>query len=193
MPRKRGRNKKEQKPEYSEVTIQHKSLGLPPRVEISDEVSPMTREQRVEYEIKRREEKKRMEVEAHQAMIDSTKLNEAEKQFAKLEAISYGRYTNFIKSHEDVVVVVYEVPTSRLITTDQIESWRLGLTTALLKAAEVRRLQIAHRDMHFEATSKTAGITLIKGYFRIRDASGAGADQHRRQAPPAGKEGMIIE
>jgi len=152
---------------------------------------------------KRRSRKKKNQKEIAEVKVNKVKkvektpkpvkLTPEEIKFAHLEALSYEQVISFTKTHEQVVVVVYEVPTSRLTSTDQIENWKLGLVAALQKAAKGRRLQISRDRFKFEALPK-GEMTLIKGYFRMRDVhGGAGAEQHKRQSPPAGKEGMIIE
>jgi len=116
-----------------------------------------------------------------------------ESDFDKLKAISYEAYVRFIKSIDDIIVVVYEVPTSRLTSEDQIRNWRLGLETALIKAANDRRLFVSRDKFHLEALPQ-GEMTLIKGYFKMEDVTGgAGKEQHERSRPPPGREGLIIE
>ena len=116
-----------------------------------------------------------------------------EKQLEALETISYEAYTRFIRNDEDVVIVVYEVPTMRLTNEDQIRNWKLGLETALVSTANKRRLIITRDKFHFKALPQ-GEITLLKAFFRMNDViGGAGKEQHFRQRPPPGKEGLIIE
>jgi len=121
------------------------------------------------------------------------KKTSGEEQLEVLEAIAYSAYTNFIKTIDDIIVVVYEVPTNELTGEDQIRNWRLGLEAALVQAANKRRLVITRDKFHLKALPQ-GEMTLIKGYFKMEDViGGAGKEQHTRQRPPRGREGLIIE
>ena len=119
--------------------------------------------------------------------------NTGEKQLKTLKAISYEAYTKFIRSDENIIVVSYEVPTMRLTGEDQIRNWKLGLETALVNAANYRKLIISRDKFRFEALPQ-GETTLLKAFFRMADVTGgAGKEQHFKQKPPLGKEGIIIE
>ena len=111
----------------------------------------------------------------------------------QLDAIAYSTFEKFMKTRDKIIVVVYEVPASRLVEEDQLHDWRIGMETALVKQANNRRIKISRNKFIYEALPLGDKV-LIKGYFRTADAEGGqGVDQHRPIIPPVGKEGLIIE
>jgi len=80
---------------------------------------------------------------------------------------------DFLKAHEEIVVICYEVPTSR-ITEEMVEIYKTEMQRALYDIGRQQRMNIDEGKMNIDVLP-IGYTTLIKGWFRKVDATGPGA------------------